>query len=261
MLSREHANGAVEMIAATGSCEEYLILKGAYASSADVAPPKNTSITTIIAHVDSGASGSLTCHKEFLTNLKPCGERFKAAGGKVGLCGGIGDMPCIARLADGTLAHITFRNVRWVPEFRYTLLSVRQMWTEQRIDSVFNDTLSLHFPGGEKLRFTTGSKLATVRLASAINSKNIPKLALAAKTPSHAAQRPAQHATAIHCTASAASQRNARATTTPPKPTPPRTPAKSPSLTPPRQSSFASPIAAQHPRAVRPIARQENHIN
>lgn len=42
------------------------------------------------------------------------------------------------------------RNVRCVPSFQYTLLSVDQLWEEQRFDSQFNDVKSLILPDGKR---------------------------------------------------------------------------------------------------------------
>lgn len=51
----------------------------------------------------------------------------------------------------GKQRRLTFRNVRHVPGFRYTLLSVQQLWQEQRIDARFADdnALVVHTPGGK----------------------------------------------------------------------------------------------------------------
>ena len=64
---------------------------------------------------------------------------------------GIGDMPVIARSknADGSLGTpccMIFTNVRCVPKFSYTLLSVNQLWDEQRIHAVFADQRHLKLP-------------------------------------------------------------------------------------------------------------------
>ena len=43
-------------------------------------------------------------------------------------------------------------NVRYVPGFAFTLLSIDQMWAEQRIDSVFRDARELRLPGQRRMR-------------------------------------------------------------------------------------------------------------
>lgn len=122
----------------------------------------------VLMNVDSGCSGSLTFRKDLLTNLRPCNERFRAASGAVGVCKQIGDMPILVKLSSGETATAVLRNVRLIPEFQYTLLSVDQLWREQKIDSVFGDTRALVFPNGEKVKFDPGSKLGVIRAFSAI---------------------------------------------------------------------------------------------
>ena len=46
----------------------------------------------------------------------------------------------------GEIISFTFTNVRCVPSFKYTLLSVRQLWHEQRIDARFRDLDHLELP-------------------------------------------------------------------------------------------------------------------
>ena len=55
-------------------------------------------------------------------------------------------MPVLCRLNDGTIGQLTIRNVRCIPTFAYTLLSVAQLWEEQRIDARFGDTKALLLP-------------------------------------------------------------------------------------------------------------------
>jgi hypothetical protein len=55
----------------------------------------------------------------------------------------IGDMPVLVCATDGSWHLLTFTNVRCVPGFKYTLLSVNQMWKEQNIDPLFADSRSI----------------------------------------------------------------------------------------------------------------------
>ena len=76
---------------------------------------------------------------------------FGQANGQLSQCVGVGDMPVIARTqkADGTVGkpcQILITNVRCVPNFAYTLLSVTQLWEEQRIKSLFADDRVLKLP-------------------------------------------------------------------------------------------------------------------
>ena len=121
----------------------------------------------LVAHVDSGCSGSLTPSRDALANVRPCSDRFRAADGLEYKATLIGDLPCRVTDARGRRRDLVFRNVRLVPDFRYTLLSVRQIWHEQRIDARFGDTNALVVPGanGEELiPYSSPSGLPTVDL-------------------------------------------------------------------------------------------------
>ena len=120
------------------------------------------------ATVDSGATGHMTYAKDRLSNLRPCNETFVSAGGEKITCTRIGDMPVVAR-RNGKLVRFTITNVRYVPEWKFTLLSVGQLWAEQGVEARFGDTLSLLLPkaaGGGAVRFATNRKLPTVFFAS-----------------------------------------------------------------------------------------------
>ena len=52
-------------------------------------------------------------------------------------------LPVVAKDKAGRPHRLVFRNVRLVPDFKYTLLSVRQLWAEQRIDARFADVNAL----------------------------------------------------------------------------------------------------------------------
>ena len=78
-------------------------------------------------------------------------------------------MPVVARDSANRRRRLVFRNVRLVPGFRYTLLSVRQLWHEQRIDARFADVnaLVISTPGGEvRIPFSPSSALPVVDLSS-----------------------------------------------------------------------------------------------
>lgn len=69
------------------------------------------------------------------------------------------------RLSDGRCARLTITNVRCVPDFNYTLLSVSQLWEEQGVDSQFANKRCLRVPPpGGTIPFATGIKLPTVKL-------------------------------------------------------------------------------------------------
>lgn len=127
----------------------------------------------IAAHADSGCSGSLTPIRSALVNTRPCSDRFKAADGLVYPASLIGDMPVVAKDSRGRRRQLLLRNVRFVPGFKYTLLSVRQLWHEQRIDARFADVNALVYTtaGGEvRLPFTSTGSLPVVHFLSSASS-------------------------------------------------------------------------------------------
>ena len=151
--------------AASGAVEAHSLQNNRRQSSATSWANKRGGI---YMNVDSGCSGSLTYDKQLLVNLRKCDERFRAASGAIGICKLVGDMPILVKLSTGEIAVVTIKNVRYIPEFKYTLLSVDQLWREQKIDSVFGDTRALVFPNGEKVNYATDSKLGVIRAFSAI---------------------------------------------------------------------------------------------
>ena len=129
----------------------------------------------ITAAVDSGCSGSLTWNAKWLVNVRPCSEKFRAADGTIARATCIGDMPVVPRDEAGRPVRITFRNVRCVPAFKFTLLSVTQLWEEQRIDARFADVRSLVLPaaaGGRRIPFTPGGRLPTLTVVSDLPSRS-----------------------------------------------------------------------------------------
>ena len=65
----------------------------------------------------------------------------------------------------------TITNVRYVPSFKYTLVSVDQLWQEQRVDSRFKDLHYLQFPrtgllSGLRVPFDPTSRLNSITVGS-----------------------------------------------------------------------------------------------
>ncbi|MDC0525432.1 reverse transcriptase domain-containing protein [bacterium] len=137
--------------------------------SAPLAPDaKLLASLSFLVRIDSGCTGSLTSDRSRLINVRPCGERFRAADKVMATAECIGDMPVVFLLG-GQPVFVNFTNVRFVPQFDYTLLSVRQMWREQRIDARFSDHDSLYLPasaGGHRLRFIENCELPSLRALS-----------------------------------------------------------------------------------------------
>ena len=61
---------------------------------------------------------------------------FDAANGEICKCTAIGDMPVLAKDSTGKIFRFVFTNVRYVPEFKYTLISVKQMQARARHQAI-----------------------------------------------------------------------------------------------------------------------------
>ena len=83
------------------------------------------------AGIDSCCTATCTESLNRLVNVRRCNEEFRVANGKRSTCTAIGDMPVYAKDADGKVCKITFKNVRYVPDFKYTLISVTQIWNQE----------------------------------------------------------------------------------------------------------------------------------
>ena len=137
-----------------------------------------TSLRRIRAEVDSGAVCSLTPDASSLINTRPCNEVFRAADGSLSPCTSIGDLPTIVRSRDG-LRRVVFENVRHVPNFKFTLLSVKQLWREQRIDSRFADINALVASTGRsalRIPFEESRDLPSVALILTASAPDTPWL-------------------------------------------------------------------------------------
>ena len=118
------------------------------------------------APVDSGCTATCTDSIERLINIKECDEVFNIADGKQSRCTAIGDMPVLAKDSKGKIFKFTFTNVRFVPDFKYTLISVKQIWTDQQVDSRFANENRLVFPDGSIVPYDSRFKLCAVTLIS-----------------------------------------------------------------------------------------------
>ena len=133
------------------------------------------------APVDSGCTATCTESIEKLINIKQCDETFNVADGKKSRCTAIGDMPVLAKDNNGKVFRFTFTNVRFVPDFKYTLISVKQIWRDQQVNSKFADENHLVFPDGSIVPYDARFKLCAVTLVSepmmlrAIDAKRQPK--------------------------------------------------------------------------------------
>jgi len=105
---------------------------------------KSSGLPIIMASPDSGATAHVTNNHLSLIDKRNCTEVFGQANGHVTKCTCIGNMPVIASTkgvngAPGATVQFIITNVRCVPPFCYTLLSVDQLWKEQRVDARFRD--------------------------------------------------------------------------------------------------------------------------
>ena len=72
------------------------------------------------AGIDSCCTATCTESFDRLINVRKCDEKFRAANGKKSICTAIGDMPVYAKDIHGKIHRIVFKNVRYVPDFKYT---------------------------------------------------------------------------------------------------------------------------------------------
>ena len=106
----------------------------------------NASLPNFTAVVDSGCSAHSTESIDRLVNPRQCFEVFGASNGRLARATSIGDLPVLAKSASGAFVQFTIKDVRHIPDFCYTLLSVRQLWDQHRIDARFADERVLKLP-------------------------------------------------------------------------------------------------------------------
>ena len=127
---------------------------------------QTSSMPIFRAPIDSGCTATCTDSIKRLINLKECDETFNVADGKKSRCTAIGDMPVLAKDDKGKIFRFTFTNVRFVPDFKYTLISVKQIWRDQQVDSRFADENRLIFPDGSVVPYDDRFKLCAITLVS-----------------------------------------------------------------------------------------------
>ena len=74
--------------------------------------------------LDSGCTWHSHPNAEDLINLRPCNERIACADGVEHACSGIGDLPLLAKDGSGKEHMVLLRDVRCVPTFTDTLISI-----------------------------------------------------------------------------------------------------------------------------------------
>ena len=96
--------------------------------------------------VDSGCT--YHCHpmSDDLINVKPCSQHMIAADGSRHRITMIGDLPLMVRDRHRKLRRVILRNVRCVPTFTDTLVSVDQLWEDASIEARFAGTCAICVP-------------------------------------------------------------------------------------------------------------------
>ena len=123
------------------------------AKAARVSKPHSTFGTTLLMP-DSGATWCFHNDVRDLTNIRPCSDVVMGADGNTEKCEWIGDLPITVLDKFRRQRSIIIRNVRIIATYLESLLSVNQLWTEQRINTVFGDTNSLILEDGTEVPFT-----------------------------------------------------------------------------------------------------------
>ena len=97
--------------------------------------------------IDSGCSWHCHPYIKDLINTRRCNDTMTGIDGKPQKVTCIGDLPALTRDHLGVWRRIVIRNVRCVPTFSDTLISVDQFWQDSQVDTIFNSTRCLAVPG------------------------------------------------------------------------------------------------------------------
>jgi len=89
--------------------------------------------------VDSGCTWHSHPDILDLVNVRACHERIACADGVEHACTAIGDLPLISLDEKGREHTVLLRDVRCVPSFTDTLISIEQLWSSSSIDVVFRN--------------------------------------------------------------------------------------------------------------------------
>ena len=103
--------------------------------------------------VDSGTTWHAHNCRDDLINQRPCLDTFTGVDEIQHSCACIGDLPLLVKNKDGRLVRFLLTNVRCVPEYNVSLLSVKQLWRDSGIDTIFKDVCTLVLPDGSALPF------------------------------------------------------------------------------------------------------------
>ena len=109
---------------------------------------------SLLLIIDSGCTWHVHHRESDLINRRPCLDLIAGVDGVDVPARVIGDLPMMARDVKGRSRHFLLRNVRCVPQFGCTLVSVDQLWAESGTDCVFRDTRLLVPKSGPAIPFT-----------------------------------------------------------------------------------------------------------
>eukprot|EP00965_Chrysotila_dentata_P034029 1133100-Pleurochrysis_carterae.AAC.1 len=93
--------------------------------------------------VDSGCTRHIHLHVSDLVNVRPCSDLVAGMDGRPQRCTAIGDMPLSALDDKGITVPVTLRDVRIMPSFSDSLLSVNALWEASSTECRFADARSL----------------------------------------------------------------------------------------------------------------------
>ena len=99
------------------------------------------------AVIDSGCSWHCHPYIDDLINQRPCRDTMAGIDGKPQRVKCIGDLPALVRDSTGMWRRVLIRDVRCVPSFTDTLISVDQFWEDSKVNCIFNDARCIHVPG------------------------------------------------------------------------------------------------------------------
>ena len=93
--------------------------------------------------LDSGCTWHAHYRREDLVNLRPCSDTFTDASGNKSVCAEMGDLPVVVLDSERKPRIITIKDVRLVPTFDATLISVHQLEEQRQCEVRFYNIRSL----------------------------------------------------------------------------------------------------------------------
>ena len=113
--------------------------------------------------IDTCSTFSSTYNKADLINYRDCKEKLMGPDGSVCISDGVGDLPCALLSTKNQVFYVTFKNVRVMPDYCQTLLSIHELWETNGIKAVFDGKSSLIFPDGKVVNIHWGEGVYAIR--------------------------------------------------------------------------------------------------